>query len=149
MRHTVHVSKVQLMSPLHEALGGGRLKHCRRGDGRLMENSDVLERELAAFRVRTSDAGHQVFGAEQRDHDDCVISVAMPLWLSSRSFMALDVEVAGSGEVIEESPDLRSRVEAQERRAVWMERNGVTSERVLKGEESAMWFDDPRYWEPY
>jgi hypothetical protein len=81
---TFNVSKVQLTSCLAEALGCERVVICPRADGSKMENQTILERELAAFKIRVSSTGYQSVEAMGSDHDDCVISISLPLWLGAR-----------------------------------------------------------------
>ncbi len=103
-RGMLNVSKVQLTGALAEALGSERLKESPRRDGSRMPNSDVLERELGAFRVRVSSAGNAAYGAEGRDHDDAVVSIAMPIWAGSLRFLAMD----GAGDSGLDGPELES-----------------------------------------
>jgi hypothetical protein len=85
-RNTANVAKTQLTSSLAEALGCERVVICPRADGSKMENQAVLEKELAAFKIRVSKTGYQSVEAMGSDHDDCVVSVALPLWLGSQRF---------------------------------------------------------------
>jgi hypothetical protein len=86
-RNTLNVAKTQLTSNLAEALGNERVYICPRADGSKMENREILERELAAFKIRVSTTGYQSVEAMGSDHDDAVISIALPLWLGNQSFM--------------------------------------------------------------
>jgi hypothetical protein len=46
----------------------------------------VLVKELKAFKVTVTTAGHETFEAwRERDHDDLVLAVALAVWLSDRS----------------------------------------------------------------
>jgi hypothetical protein len=85
-QRTINVAKTQITSCLAEALGCERVVICPRADGSKMENQDILERELAAFKIRVSATGYQSVEAMGSDHDDCVISVSLNLWLGSQQF---------------------------------------------------------------
>jgi len=146
-RKTVNCSKVLLTSALHEALGGGRLKLCPRDDGRPMENANVLEKELAAFRVRISQAGNTTYGADQSDHDDVVISIALPIWLGGIPFMRAYVDPDGPG-VIPETADCWLKIEAMERQALRLEQYGPEQSPDASSNESGYWYDDPKLWTP-
>src|SRR5262249_5049758 len=65
-----------------------RIKSARTADGKPVPGFDVLEREMSTFRIKTTAAGNQVFGAEASDHDDCVISVALPVFMGNLRFLA-------------------------------------------------------------
>jgi hypothetical protein len=84
---TINVAKTQLTSNLAEALGNERVYVCPRADGSKMENQEILERELAAFKIRVSKTGYQSVEAMGSDHDDCAVSIALPLWLGNQNFM--------------------------------------------------------------
>jgi hypothetical protein len=88
-RHTMNCSKIQLVGAFREVLETERFKVCRFADGRLIRGVDVLKRELSAFRVRVSRASNEVFGAESGQHDDCVLSVSLPVWAGSLPFMQM------------------------------------------------------------
>jgi hypothetical protein len=83
-RETFNVAKTEITSALAEAMGCERVIICPRADGSKMENQDVLERELAAFKIRVSKTGYTSVEAMGSDHDDCVISIALPLWLGTQ-----------------------------------------------------------------
>lgn len=88
-RHALNCSKVQLVGSFREVLEGGRFRICRRHDGMPTRGSDALKRELSAFRVRMSRASNETFGADAGQHDDCVLSVSLPVWAGSLAFMQM------------------------------------------------------------
>lgn len=88
-RQAINCSKVQLVGSFREVLESGRFKICRRHDGRPIRGADVLKRELSAFRVRMSRASNETFGADAGQHDDCVLSVSLPVWAGSLQFMQM------------------------------------------------------------
>ena len=85
-RHCFNVGKAEIVSVLAETLGTERLILCPREDGGPMENTEVLERELRAFKIRVSRTGYQGFEAMNSDHDDAVIALSIPLWVGSQRF---------------------------------------------------------------
>jgi hypothetical protein len=58
----------------------GRLRIAARMQGR-----DILVRELAAFKLRVSKAGNELFDAERGSHDDLVLSLAIATWIALRA----------------------------------------------------------------
>src|SRR5262249_55869194 len=47
-----------------------------------VQHADVLKRELLDFRVRVTAAANETFSAREGTHDDLVLAVALPVWLS-------------------------------------------------------------------
>ncbi len=91
-----NVSKTELVSTLAEVLGMERLILCPQSDRSPMENSDVLERELRAFKVKVSKTGYQGFEAMGSDHDDAVIALAVPLWVAGMRFATMSTHNTSS-----------------------------------------------------
>jgi hypothetical protein len=89
-----NVSKVEITSALADALGSERVVICPCADGSPMPNGDVLDRELRAFKIKTTKSGYQSAEAFNSDHDDCVMSISMNLWLGSRRFIWFDASEA-------------------------------------------------------
>ena len=87
--HSLSCSKVQLVGSFRESLEGGRFKICRRHDGMPTRGADALRRELSAFRVKMSRASNETFGADAGSHDDCVLSVSLPVWAGSLAIMRM------------------------------------------------------------
>ena len=85
-RGCFNVGKTEIVSTLAETLGCERLILCPREDGSPMENTEVLERELRAFKIKVSKTGYQGFEASGSDHDDCVIAISLPLWVGGMRF---------------------------------------------------------------
>ena len=100
----INCSKVQLVGSFREVLEAGRFRICRRHDGRPIRGADVLKRELSAFRVRMSRASNETFGADAGQHDDCVLSVSLPVWAGSLPFMRMRERLEG-----EDDPRYRVR----------------------------------------
>jgi hypothetical protein len=73
-----HVCKKDLAGALQAALGQGRLKVAD------LPEREQLFRELRTFRIKVSQtAGNVSFEAlRERDHDDLVLAVALPVWLN-------------------------------------------------------------------
>jgi hypothetical protein len=85
-RGQINASKVQVVSTLAAALEGGRLRMCRKPDGSLPRQTDLLINELRAFKQRQTQAGNTQTGASSGQHDDAVLSLSMPLWFGSQRF---------------------------------------------------------------
>jgi hypothetical protein len=79
-RDGYHVAKVHLVGVMQALLGQGRLKISPLKDG------PTLLKELRVFKVKVNVAtGTETFEAwRERDHDDMVLSVALPCWLAER-----------------------------------------------------------------
>ncbi len=45
-----------------------------------LPDGELLKRELAAFRVKVTKAANEIYEANEGEHDDLVISIALPLW---------------------------------------------------------------------
>ena len=131
-RGEINVSKIQLVSSFAAALHSGRFRVSHKPDGTPIDGADVLERELAAFKVkqsRRSDA--ELFGADQGKHDDAVACCSMPVFLGGLRRFELVVddfkamrprEVTAVG--LEASEE--ERIEAAEREALATERGELT-----------------------
>jgi hypothetical protein len=89
-RQALNCSKVQLVGSFREVLESGRFRVCKQTDGRPIPGAEVLKRELAAFKVKVSRLSNmEVFGADSGQHDDCVLSVSLPVWAGSLAFMRM------------------------------------------------------------
>lgn len=89
-KHELSAAKIQIVGSLAAALHSGRLRVCRKADGSPIDGADVLERELAAFKVhqsKRSDA--ELMGAESGAHDDMVASVALPIFAGGLRMMQM------------------------------------------------------------
>ncbi len=77
------VPKRNLVSALQIALQSGQLKIARG-----LAESETLVRELMAFKVRISAAGHDSYSNDWREapHDDLVLSAALACWYSARAY---------------------------------------------------------------
>jgi hypothetical protein len=73
-----HVPKAELTGTLRSALESGTLKIAKGVD-----HAETLKQELLDFQVRITRAANQVFEAGPGQHDDLVISVALPVRLGS------------------------------------------------------------------
>ncbi len=71
---TWHVPKRELVRALVLALESGRLKIARR-----IPLADGFVRELAAFKVKVSQRGHDAYEG-RGEHDDLVIATALAVW---------------------------------------------------------------------
>lgn len=86
----ISCSKVALIGAFAAAIHSGRLKVSRTRDGRPIPNADVFEKELAAFKVRTSKRSDaEIFGADAGKHDDMVLSVSLPVFAGGLKCMSL------------------------------------------------------------
>jgi hypothetical protein len=75
----MHVPKKELASTLQVLLQQRRLKIAP------LPERDLLQKELLAFRVKVTVAGHETFEAwRERDHDDLVLAVALAAWAGER-----------------------------------------------------------------
>jgi hypothetical protein len=126
-RNTFTVSKVQIVSCLAEALGSERVYVCQRADGSPMENQRVLESELAAFRIKTTKTGYQTAEAFNSDHDDCVISISLPLWLGSQRFCEMRQRTDSPDVVLR--PHERAALSAEQRKIEQDEQTAIERER--------------------
>ncbi len=77
------VPKRNLVSALQIALQTGQLKIARG-----LAESETLVRELMAFKVRISAAGHDSYSNDWREapHDDLVLSAALACWYAARAY---------------------------------------------------------------
>jgi len=75
-----------------------------------LPDADVLKGELENFRVKVNPrTGHESFEAwKDSDHDDMVISLAMPIWYASEYMPTLDTPATKSEQEEEEHDYLRS-----------------------------------------
>jgi hypothetical protein len=151
---TLNVAKTQITSSLAEALGCERVYMCPRADGSKMENREILERELAAFKIRVSKTGYQSVEAMGSDHDDCVISIALPLWLGSQRFCEMRMLSAIESLRPREHSALlaeTAKIEAAERYALALDGIGDPAyvARVEAEYEAEFWRDptNPKFWE--
>ncbi len=139
------VSKTEIVAALAEALGGHRVKLCRRADGSKMDNARTLETEIATFRIRTTATGYQTAEARGSDHDDTCIAVALPLWLGNQRFAQMSEDL--------EYDSLTSRLLPFEREALERKARGASLEREkLPSREpdpadDEIDLDDPSLWE--
>jgi hypothetical protein len=76
-RFNAHVAKIQLVGCIRAALESGRLKA---PPG--LEHAETLRRELQDFQIKVTDSAHETFSAREGAHDDLVLAVALPIWLS-------------------------------------------------------------------
>jgi hypothetical protein len=90
----LNVAKTQLMGAFAEVVDSGRFQVCRRPDGQPIRGTDVLLKELRAFKIRQSKSGNETSGAEGRDHDDLCLSCALPVFAGSLNFMEMRTETA-------------------------------------------------------
>lgn len=163
-----NISKLLLVSTLAEVLGCERLMLCPRADRSAMENMDVLERELRAFKVRVSKTGYQGFEAMGSDHDDCVVALALPLWVSSMPFASMsicstinpamryldddddqDEDEDEDGDTIQSREQLALATEAKQKadaEALKTKTQQLASWQVRVNEEAARDFFDDRAW---
>ena len=125
-RHSINCSKVQLVGSFREVLEMSRFRVCRRHDGGPIRGAEVLKRELSAFRVRVSRASNEVFGAEAGQHDDCVLSVSLPVWAGSLPWMRMRERFDG-----EDDPAFRVR----EHYALTREDHKATEEEKIRAAE--------------
>jgi hypothetical protein len=146
-RWSWHVSKVELVSAIRAALESGRLKVPAR-----LEHADTLRRELADFRVKITAAANETFSAREGQHDDIVLSVCLPIWLSGLRTMELipDPDWLLPGEQRAVGAEIAA-IEREEVEAVEAERHGyrVTKEarqvaRHADIDDDHWWPDSPR-----
>jgi hypothetical protein len=98
-RQALNCSKVQLVGAFREVLESGRFRVCKQPDGKPIPGAEVLKRELAAFKVKVSRLSNmELFGADSGQHDDCVLSVSLPVWAGSLPFMRMREMPEGDGD---------------------------------------------------
>ncbi len=91
-RRMWNVAKVELVSALAEALGNRRVKICPMRNGKHQEHARLLKKELRDFKIRVSaKTGNTSAEAFNSDHDDCVMSVSLALWLGRQRWMAMTI----------------------------------------------------------
>jgi hypothetical protein len=84
-----HVPKKDLVAIMQTLLQGRRL-----GIARRLPEAETLKRELAAFRVKVTAAANETFEAwRERDHDDLVFAMALPLWYAARGRQKASVTI--------------------------------------------------------
>jgi hypothetical protein len=81
-----HVPKRDLVAAVQVALQGGRLKIA----GALPEAA-TLTKELQAFEVKLSQAGHDSYSAREGEHDDLILAVAVALWLAEQGHAGVTI----------------------------------------------------------
>jgi hypothetical protein len=80
----LNCSKVAVVGALAAVLHSGRFRVCRDAADRPISGADLLEKELAAFKVRQSKLSDaELYGAEAGRHDDCVLCISLPIWAGS------------------------------------------------------------------
>jgi hypothetical protein len=93
-RGLLNVAKTQLMGAFAEVVDSGRFQVCRRPDGQPIRGTEVLLKELRAFKIRQSKSGNETSGAEGRDHDDLCLSCAIPVFMGGLNFMEMRTATA-------------------------------------------------------
>lgn len=92
------VPKRDLVSTAQVLLQGGRLKIAE-----ALPEAATLTRELLAFKVTISQAGHDSYAAwREGDHDDLVLATALALWAGQTVGQANAHYVGSTGEMDEE-----------------------------------------------
>jgi hypothetical protein len=127
----MNVAKIELVGSIRSALESQRIKVAP-----TLEHADTLKRELADFRVKVTEAGHETFNAREGAHDDLVLAVSLPIWLANQRWteMYVDPERPGPHEAVTPSSE-QAAIERAERQAVAAERSG-RRERILLEERS-------------
>jgi hypothetical protein len=141
-QRTYHVSKIELVGSIRAALESGRLRVPPQ-----LEHANLLKRELADFRVKITPAVHETFSAREGQHDDIVLCVCLPIWLSGLRSMELipDPEWLLPGEQRAVGAEIAA-IEKEEVEAAEAERHGY---RVVKEARQAARHadpDDPIWW---
>jgi len=84
------VPKRELVGVLQSLLQTGRLKIAQS-----LKEANTLTRELLNFKVKVNTAGHDSYEAlREGDHDDLVLSLALPVWFAE---MRAGVDYVGNG----------------------------------------------------
>jgi hypothetical protein len=113
-RHTINVSKTQLMGAFAEVVDSGRFQVCRRQDGTTIRGTELLLRELRAFKVRQTRAGNETSGAEGKDHDDMCLSCALPVFVGGLPQMIMDTTPLTTDVIEWMPPRERAALEAEQ-----------------------------------
>lgn len=94
------VSKHQLCSAVQAALQSGQLKISaiphRQGEP---DVGHLLGEELKAFRVKVSKAANEIYAAREGEHDDLVLSVALPVFLGGQRLVPYTTDSQAPAEV--------------------------------------------------
>ncbi len=72
-----HCSKVELVAASRVVLESTALKVIPS-----LEHASLLKRELLNFRIKVAKTENETYEAREGDHDDLVISVCLPVWIS-------------------------------------------------------------------
>ena len=129
-RYQINCAKTQLTGALRAALLD-RLRYLRWPNGERCYGADVLDRELAAFKVKVSRAGNDIQGAESGEHDDMCLCVALPIWAGSLPMMEMGQSPGGA-----DDPDFH--VMEQEALALERETPKVDSDYRLRSVAEAL-----------
>jgi hypothetical protein len=148
-RHQLNCSKVQLVGALKAVLEDERFKLAWRVDGSMIRGASVLRAELRAFKVRMTQARNETFGGEGA-HDDCVLSISLPVLVGSLPFIQMREELAGADPGVFQPKEAEAlKVEAEEKEARRREeekearRRREAFENVYENEfwwETGMWY---------
>jgi hypothetical protein len=131
-------SKIQLIGAFAAALHSGRFRVARKANGKPIDGADLLEKELAAFKVRQSRRSDtEIMGSEGSQHDDCVLCCSVPVFLGGMRFLAMDQSI--------EEPSARFRpveadalaVEHEAEQEALRRENGETTPLMLVEREQA------------
>lgn len=101
-----HVSKVELVGAVRAALETEKIKI---SPG--VEHRDILKEELTNFKITISKSENEIYSAREGLHDDLVLSIALPIWLT----WAMDQSqpyIVGSHKVDMKSPRNPLRITA-------------------------------------
>lgn len=82
----INVPKVLIVSALKAAVGHGRITVPPS-----LPFADVLRHEMAAFQVKVTKSANEVYAAREGDHDDLVLSLSLPIYLSTKAFFEMEV----------------------------------------------------------
>jgi hypothetical protein len=140
-RLELNCSKIQLVGSFREVLDAERFKVAFRHDGKPIRGADVLKRELRAFKVKTTSSQNEVFGADSGHHDDCVLSVSLPVWVGSLPYLHMRERLEGDddpGFYAREAEALSAEekaIQEDEAEALARERGEVTERMKREREE--------------
>lgn len=133
-RGEYHVAKTELVGGVHGVLGSRRLTVPPS-----LPNADVLKMELANFQVKMTKAAHETYSAREGQHDDLLLSVAIPIFVASLPVASMrepDPGEAGAFPVLRRESDAvaveSAAIAAEELEALAEETGAMTPARAAR-----------------
>jgi len=128
----MNVSKVLMVSAMQVAFQSGRLKISPK-----LPLAEVVKKELISYRVKITLSANEQYMARDSDHDDCVISLMLPIYLAT-SIIGRGLMPSLERDELEETQEellTRLRAERDERDRVDKQR-AEDWQAICRGEET-------------